>query len=299
VGAAEALGGSIRYRLKHTLGIFVQLVVPYAKNGPAFLPKRLVPRLVAQRVGMLTAVEFNNQPGLSAGEVRDVGSDRQLARELWPQPGQHAPKLALMPGRIVAQRSCALRLIEWNSPAHALGRSPMERFAHPPLTPPFQGGGTKVRFPPIADIRIDATALQRHAGPMRRQLLIGAAVAMALVLGWFAWSGWFYLQRGYSLSVAMAGHPDSVFHIDFPTWRAAVHVLLWAAAMAAIVAYVTARRWAPTAAWLTFAATMAIGIYDVVQYGTMGSPSSIWTVLLLLLFSLLTRFGPLAPRATA
>jgi len=271
VGAAEALGGSIRYRLKHTLGIFVQLVVPYAKDGPAFLPKRLVPRLVAQRVGKLTAVEFNNQPGLSAGEVRDVGSDRQLARELWPQPGQHAPKLALMPGRIVAQRSCALRLIEWNSPAHALGRS----------------------------IRIDATALQRHAGPMRRQLLIGAAVAMALVLGWFAWSGWFYLQRGYSLSVAMAGHPDSVFHIDFPAWRAAVHVLLWAAAMAAIVAYVTARRWAPTAAWLTFAATMAIGIYDVVQYGTMGSPSSIWTVLLLLLFSLLTRFGPLAPRATA
>ena len=153
MGAAEALGGSIRYRLKHTLGIFVQLVVPYAKDGPAFLPKRLVPRLVAQRVGMLTAVEFNNQPGLSAGEVRDVGSDRQLARELWPQPGQHAPKLALMPGRIVAQRSCALRLIEWNSPAHALGRSPMERFAHPPLTPPFQGGGTKVRFPPKADIR--------------------------------------------------------------------------------------------------------------------------------------------------
>jgi hypothetical protein len=134
---------------------------------------------------------------------------------------------------------------------------------------------------------------------MTRQFLIGTSVAVASFLGWLAWEGWFYLQRGYSLSVSMAGHPTSVYHIDFPAWRAAVHVILCVAAMAAIVAYVTHRRWASTATWLTFAATLFVGIYDVVQYGTVGSPTSIWTVLLLLLFAVLTRFSPLAPRGNA
>lgn len=134
---------------------------------------------------------------------------------------------------------------------------------------------------------------------MTRQILVGTALAVALFLGWLAWDGWLYLQRGYSLGISMAGHPSSVFHIDFPAWRAAVHVLLWVAAMAAIGAYITGRRWASIAAWLTFAATLLVGIYDVVQYGTIGSPTSIWTALLLLLLALLTRFGPLVASASA
>ena len=134
---------------------------------------------------------------------------------------------------------------------------------------------------------------------MTRQVFIGTAVAVAVFLGWLAWDGLIYLQRGYSLGVSVAGHPASVFHVDFPVWRAAVHVLLWLSAMTAILAYITGRRWASTAAWLTFGATLVTGIYDIVQYGTMGSPTSIWTVLMLLLFALLTRFGPLTPRAAA
>lgn len=134
---------------------------------------------------------------------------------------------------------------------------------------------------------------------MTRQILVGTALAVALFLGWLAWDGGLYLQRGYSLGISMAGHPSSVFHIDFPAWRAAVHVLLWVAAMAAIGAYITGRRWASIAAWLTFAATLLVGIYDVVQYGTIGSPTSIWTALLLLLLALLTRFGPLVASASA
>jgi hypothetical protein len=124
-------------------------------------------------------------------------------------------------------------------------------------------------------------------------------VVAALLLGWLALDGWFYLQRGYSLGVSMEGHPGSVFHIDFPVWRAVVHILLWVAAMASIVAYVAGRRWASKAAWLTFTATLAVAAYDAAQYGTIGSPSSIWTLLVLLLFGLLTRFAPLAPRANA
>lgn len=132
---------------------------------------------------------------------------------------------------------------------------------------------------------------------MTRQLFVGTAVAVALFLGWLAWDGWFYLQRGYSLGVSMAGHQSSVFQVNFPVWRAAVHVLLWIAAMTAIAAYATGRRWASIAAWLTFAATIVVGVSDVVQYGTIGSPTSIWTVLLLLLFALLTKFGPVGPAA--
>ncbi len=69
--------------------------------------------------------------------------------------------------------------------------------------------------------------------------------------------------------------------------------------MAVLVAYITGRQGASTAAWLIFAATSLIGILDVVQYGSIGSPTSIWTVLLLLLIALLTRFGPLAQKARA
>ena len=131
---------------------------------------------------------------------------------------------------------------------------------------------------------------------MTRPVLIGTSLAVALFLAWLAWDGWLFLRRGYSLSVGLAGKPGSIFHIDFPEWRAAVHMLLWIAAMGGILSYAASRRWASTAAWLTFAATLVIGIYDVVQYGTIGSPTSIWTVLLLLLFALLTRFAPLGPK---
>lgn len=131
-----------------------------------------------------------------------------------------------------------------------------------------------------------------------RQFLIGIAVAVALFLSWLGWDGWFYLQRGYSLRVSMSGHQASVFHIGLSAWRGVVHILLWLAAMAVIVAYITGRQGASTAAWLIFAAASLIGIYDIIQYGSIGSPTSIWTVLLLLLVALFTKLGPLTPRRT-
>ncbi len=156
-----------------------------------------------------------------------------------------------------------------------------------------------VRFTPVADIRIDANAHPRHADLMTRQVFIATALAVAVCLAWLGWEGWFYIKRGYSFGVRLAGEPDSIFHIDFPPWRAAVHVSLWLAAMASIVAYVAGHRWACTAACLILAATFANGVYDVVHYGIIASPTSIWTVLLLLLFTLLTRFAPLSARARA
>ena len=130
---------------------------------------------------------------------------------------------------------------------------------------------------------------------MTRWLFIGAAVGVALLLTWWAWDGWLYLQRGYSLGVGMPGKRAWILQIAFPTWRAAAHVLLWVTAMIAAFAFVADLRWASSAAWFAFGATVAVGIYDVVEYGTMGSPTSVWVVLLLLLFALVTTFGSFEP----
>jgi len=130
---------------------------------------------------------------------------------------------------------------------------------------------------------------------MTQRLLVGAALCVAVLLTWLAWDGWLYLQSGYSLSVGMAGETGSIFHIDFPAWRTVIHVLIWVAGLASIAAYIAGIRWASTLAWLTLAVALAIGLSDVSQYGTMGSPTSIWTILLLLIFGLLTRFGRMAP----
>jgi len=82
VGAAEALGGSIRDRPKYSLGVLVQLVVPEAQNGPAFLLKKCISKAVPARFGMLAAVEFKNQLCLPAGEVGKVRANGELASEL-------------------------------------------------------------------------------------------------------------------------------------------------------------------------------------------------------------------------
>jgi hypothetical protein len=139
----------------------------------------------------------------------------------------------------------------------------------------------------------------RHASAMTHKLLVGSAVAVAICLTWLAWDELLYLQHGYSVRVSLAEGPASTTKINFPAWRIAVHILLWIAAMAAILAYIQVRSWAQTVAWLTFVGTLAMGVYDVVLYGTIASPTSIWSVLLLLLFALLTTFGRLFPTVDA
>ena len=81
MGAAEALGGSIRDRLKNAFGIAVEFVVPDPNDDPTFLSKELVAPPVPLGLGMLTATQLNDQPRSPAGEVRIKGAHWQLARE--------------------------------------------------------------------------------------------------------------------------------------------------------------------------------------------------------------------------
>ena len=112
VGAAEALGGSTHDRLKHALGVLIELIVPDAEDCPALRFKKAVALLISLRFIVLAAVEFDHQPGLPAREIGKVRADWQLAREFRPHSGQDSPQLPLMLGGIVAKRARALRSIE-------------------------------------------------------------------------------------------------------------------------------------------------------------------------------------------
>ncbi|MBB3692480.1 hypothetical protein [Sphingomonas sp. BK580] len=118
---------------------------------------------------------------------------------------------------------------------------------------------------------------------MKRMVLAGAA---SLSLAWFAVSGWIYIERGYSLAFAMEGYPVEIKHFDFPAWRAAVHLLLSAGAIAAVLTSAFSQRWAPSVAWAIWVLTVAVGYYDVDRWGLMASPTSIWTVLIVMLVAI-------------
>ena len=118
MGAAEALGGSIHDRLEYTLRVAIQLVVPDTQDCPAFAPEEFVATPVGLGLGMLAAVQLDDQLGLPACEIGIIRSDRQLTREFRTQTRQYPPKFALVLGRIVAQRSSALRSFVLNPTAH-------------------------------------------------------------------------------------------------------------------------------------------------------------------------------------
>ena len=140
MGAAEGLGGSIHNRLKYSFRVIIQLIVPDAQDCPTLLPEIRIAPLISFRLGMLTAIQLDDQLRLSAGKISKVGTDRKLAREFRPKAGEESPEFAFMLRRMVAQTAGALCLVERNAAALGVRTSCDRRFAHPPLTPPFQGG---------------------------------------------------------------------------------------------------------------------------------------------------------------
>ena len=63
-----------------------------------------------------------------------------VAREFRAQAGDHLPELAFVSGGVLAEFACAFRVVEGDAPVHFFERTGITRFAHPPPTPPFQGG---------------------------------------------------------------------------------------------------------------------------------------------------------------
>ena len=102
MGAAEALGGSIHDRLKHTLGILIEIVVPDTQDRPALFLEEAVTPLISLRFRMLAAVKFDDQPRLPARKIGEVRTDRQLTRKPRADPREDSPKFSLMFGGSVA-----------------------------------------------------------------------------------------------------------------------------------------------------------------------------------------------------
>ena len=140
MGAAEALGGPLHDRIEHTVGIIVQLSIPNPQNSPSLVRQEGVAPNIALAIHVLAAVQLNNEFGLPAGEIRNVRPDRELPRELRPQPRDHVPKRKLMASGLPAQASSALCLIKRNAPAHPLSLTPESASrTHPQPLPSREG----------------------------------------------------------------------------------------------------------------------------------------------------------------
>ena len=121
-------------------------------------------------------------------------------------------------------------------------------------------------------------------------LILGTVVVTAIVLVALAVDEASYLQRGYDLSMGFAGQSPSIVHTAFPAWLKVTHGLIGFGALSTLVFTAMTRRIAVPLAWVTLGAAIAVGYYDVIQYGTLGSPTSIKTILLLFLLCILTTY---------
>lgn len=147
---------------------------------------------------------------------------------------------------------------------------------------------------PIADFLVEATIGSCHGVFMNRLTLIVAAIAIALAISWLSIEEWPLLRKGYSLSASLNGENGAASHVDFPLWRQCAHVLLWLAALVGVFTYIIGHRWAVRTAVSVLAGTLLIGMLDVNEYGTLGAPLSIWTILLLGLLAVLAKFKTFA-----
>jgi len=128
------------------------------------------------------------------------------------------------------------------------------------------------------------------------RLIVVFAGFLALLIALIAISDWAYLSRGYSIAVGIDGGQPKTFHIDFPSVRRVVHVLLWGAALVATYLFATGYKYARFVSWSVFVAGLMIGLWDIILYGSMGTPTSMVGVLLLLLIALTTQFRSRLPR---
>ena len=91
MGTAEALGGPLNNQIEHIIRIGIQRGVPNPQNRPALVREESIAPNIALAIHMRAPVQLNDQPRLTAGEIGDVGSDRQLTGEPRPKPRNQMP----------------------------------------------------------------------------------------------------------------------------------------------------------------------------------------------------------------
>lgn len=105
MGAAEALGGRGKDRLRGALRIGQHRVVPETQHAPSvgFERSRSFP-VIGNRVEMLAAVQLDDQPRVTTGKIGDIRTDHQLPREARPIGCENAPQGTFRFGRAIPKR---------------------------------------------------------------------------------------------------------------------------------------------------------------------------------------------------
>ncbi|MCA1198320.1 hypothetical protein K9B35_10100 [Sphingomonas sp. R647] len=125
----------------------------------------------------------------------------------------------------------------------------------------------------------------------RSSLILAASILIGALLILSAVQQWQYLDRGYTLAVSIGEGPASISHINFPTWRKLASLPIIGFALLAIALFAAKHRRALLLAWTAFGGALILGIYDLREFGLIGSPTSLWTLLPLLGPALAIRVG--------
>ncbi len=112
-------------------------------------------------------------------------------------------------------------------------------------------------------------------------ITVAGAVALVglLLLGIVEWQ---YIQDGYRLAAGIEGGPWSSHDVQIPLWRKVVTWVILLVAATGISLSVMTHRSAVIVLGSAFGIRVVVGILDVREYGTMGSPTSLQAVALLL-----------------
>lgn len=120
---------------------------------------------------------------------------------------------------------------------------------------------------------------------MTRWKLVAVVLLVILLLG-AGMSQWVYLDRGYTLGIAIDGGAATSSHVSFPWSRKLILLALGATAFGALWLFASSHRLDRIAAWAAFAFGLLVALFDVREYGMLGSPTTLWALLLLLAMAL-------------
>lgn len=103
-----------------------------------------------------------------------------------------------------------------------------------------------------------------------------------------------YLVHGYSIGASFENKPVVFNHVSFPIWLQVAHGVVFASILATLMLCVRRSSHAVMAGCIGLAATVPLFLCDAYWYGTVATPGSLKTLLLIAAIAALA--GPLARR---
>lgn len=108
-------------------------------------------------------------------------------------------------------------------------------------------------------------------------MTLAVGVLALVALAFVATETWLHLLAGYQLHIDFEGGPYGTYGIVFPFWRKLLEVVVLVVLAFGILLGMFGRSRAFSVIVVGIAGVAVLGLHDVWQYGTMGSPTSKWT----------------------